>query len=99
VKEVRLMRNPTGKSKGYAYIEFEDASSLEAGLKLNGTAPKGRRIKVQLSQPTNPRAAAGEALAAAKQRIARGTTAGSSTEQTYVHWTTSARVRVQLLEF
>lgn len=54
MKAVRLPRQrETGRSRGMAYIEFEDSESLESGLKLAGTELRGRCMNVAKSKPTS----------------------------------------------
>jgi len=40
-----------GKSKGYAYIDFEDDKCAAASLALDKTDWKGRTLKVSISSP------------------------------------------------
>ncbi|XP_046840830.1 squamous cell carcinoma antigen recognized by T-cells 3-like [Xenia sp. Carnegie-2017] len=52
VKQVRLVTNRAGKSKGYAYVEFEDESGAAAAvLKQDQKTVKNRVINVALSNP------------------------------------------------
>eukprot|EP00112_Aurelia_sp_Birch-Aquarium-sp1_P005065 Seg1574.20 transcript_id=Seg1574.20/GoldUCD/mRNA.D3Y31 product="Squamous cell carcinoma antigen recognized by T-cells 3" protein_id=Seg1574.20/GoldUCD/D3Y31 len=51
LKEVRIVTNRAGKSKGFAYIEYNDeASASTAVLKLDGQTVKGRPINVAISK-------------------------------------------------
>jgi RNA recognition motif-containing protein len=43
----------TGRSKGFAYVEFADAAGVQAALALDGTMVAGKRIRVQISNPTS----------------------------------------------
>jgi len=52
---VRLMKDPSGNSKGFGYLEFKSAESLEMALKANG-APftnGGRKLNVDVAKPPN----------------------------------------------
>ncbi|CAH3157953.1 unnamed protein product [Porites lobata] len=56
VVEVRLVRNQIGKSKGYAYVEFKNQSSVEAALSMDRTKLEGRPmfISPSVDKSTNP---------------------------------------------
>lgn len=47
IAEVRLVRETTGKSKGFAYVQFKEAASVAAGLALDKRMLLKRAIKVQ----------------------------------------------------
>ncbi|KAL6074601.1 RNA-binding protein 39 [Balamuthia mandrillaris] len=50
VRDVRLiMDRPTGKSKGFGYIEYYDQSAAQAALALSGSLLKGQPVHVQPS--------------------------------------------------
>jgi nucleolin len=50
VTEVRLIRDKVeGKSKGFGYVEFEDASIADQALALSGTDILGRPIRVDMA--------------------------------------------------
>ncbi|XP_028400531.1 squamous cell carcinoma antigen recognized by T-cells 3-like isoform X2 [Dendronephthya gigantea] len=52
VKQVRLVTNRSGKSKGYAYVEYEDeAGAAAAVLKQDQSTLNNRVINVALSNP------------------------------------------------
>ncbi|CAF0880688.1 unnamed protein product [Rotaria sp. Silwood1] len=52
VKDVRLVTHKSGKSKGLAYVEFNDAQEAsQAILKFDGTDIDGHTIKVAISNP------------------------------------------------
>ncbi|GMI05281.1 hypothetical protein TrRE_jg11772, partial [Triparma retinervis] len=40
----------TGNPKGYAYVEFKDAESVEKAVALDGSELKGRSLKVTLKR-------------------------------------------------
>lgn len=40
----------TGRSKGFGFITFEEASAAEAALEKNGTDLDGRQIRVSLAK-------------------------------------------------
>lgn len=44
----------TGKSKGYAYIEFDDKDSVDNAVKLDSTIFKGRQLKVSAKRSNVP---------------------------------------------
>jgi nucleolin len=52
-----IMDHATGRSKGFAYVEFASADSVEAALAMDGTELDGRPIRVDRSQGRNPKAA------------------------------------------
>jgi len=52
VVEVRF---PGKKRKGYAYVEFENETSAQASLELDQSDFKGRRLKVSISSPPEPK--------------------------------------------
>uniref|UniRef100_A0ABM5F2Q7 Squamous cell carcinoma antigen recognized by T-cells 3 n=1 Tax=Pogona vitticeps TaxID=103695 RepID=A0ABM5F2Q7_9SAUR len=52
VREVRLVANRAGKSKGLAYVEFEnEAQASQAVLKMDGLTIDTHTIKVAISNP------------------------------------------------
>ncbi|KAF2403714.1 hypothetical protein EJ06DRAFT_527318 [Trichodelitschia bisporula] len=58
IERIRIPRNLTGKSKGIAFVIFEDKSSAELAVqKLNQTTLRSRTITVELSQPKARRTA------------------------------------------
>lgn len=51
VSAVRLVRDrDTDQSKGFGYVEFSDAKSLQEALTLNGQEIEGRQIRVDVAQ-------------------------------------------------
>ena|SRR3990167_441017 len=51
IAELKLiMDRETGRSKGFAFITFEDADAAQAALQLNSTELGGRQIKVNLAK-------------------------------------------------
>lgn len=51
VSAVRLVRDrETDQSKGFGYVEFSDAKSLQEALTLNGQEIEGRQIRVDVAQ-------------------------------------------------
>ncbi|CAF0859049.1 unnamed protein product [Rotaria sordida] len=52
IKDVRLVTHKSGKSKGLAYVEFNDPQEAsQAILKFDGTDVDGHTIKVAISNP------------------------------------------------
>jgi len=52
VKDIRLVTQKSGKPKGLAYAEFDDAQQAsQAVLKVDGTEIDGHTIKVAISNP------------------------------------------------
>ncbi|TFK73607.1 hypothetical protein BDN72DRAFT_761449 [Pluteus cervinus] len=49
VKEVRMTTDNSGKSKGFAFVEFTDEQTAQAALAANNYELKNRRIAVTLS--------------------------------------------------
>lgn len=49
IRSVRMARDPDGRPKGFAHIEFADAGSVEQAIRLSGTDLKGRQIRVDHS--------------------------------------------------
>ena len=48
---IRLIRdNATGKTKGFAYVEFIDRESLERALTFDGEQLNGRSIRIDVSE-------------------------------------------------
>eukprot|EP01105_Mastigella_eilhardi_P025074 TRINITY_DN6709_c0_g1_i1.p1 TRINITY_DN6709_c0_g1~~TRINITY_DN6709_c0_g1_i1.p1 ORF type:complete len:841 (-),score=225.56 TRINITY_DN6709_c0_g1_i1:80-2455(-) len=56
VKEVRVVRDLHGKSKGYAYVEFVTPEAATAGLSLDHTVIAGRAVKLRHSTPPERKA-------------------------------------------
>jgi cold-inducible RNA-binding protein len=51
INSVKLIKDfETGRSKGFAFIEFANAAQAQAALKLDGEEFKGRRIKVNIAR-------------------------------------------------
>ncbi|KAI7891113.1 uncharacterized protein EV154DRAFT_394763, partial [Mucor mucedo] len=56
IVEVRLrMDYDTGRSKGFAHIDFADEAGKAEAMKLDGSEFMGRTIKVDNATPANPR--------------------------------------------
>lgn len=58
VKEVKIILDrETGRSRGFAFVTYADASAVEEALALDGTAVKGRdlRVSVATERPRNNR--------------------------------------------
>ena len=52
---VRLIKDrETGRSKGFAFVEFANDSQAQAALKLDGDEFKGRRLKVNVARDKAP---------------------------------------------
>ena len=45
----------TGRARGFAFVEMDDAGAASAIQALDGTAMEGRTIKVNEAQPKEPR--------------------------------------------
>jgi squamous cell carcinoma antigen recognized by T-cells 3 len=55
IHDVRLPRRKDGALKGFAYVEFEDDSSVDAALALDKMDISGREVWVRRSKPPKPR--------------------------------------------
>jgi len=51
VKEIRLVKLPDGRSKGFAFVEFETADGLSQSLAANGAEFGGRNLTVEVQPP------------------------------------------------
>jgi hypothetical protein len=51
VEDVRIMRDSKGMSKGRAFVEMQDAESVQLGLQLNGEKLNSRVVTVEKSDP------------------------------------------------
>ncbi|OGT07094.1 MAG: hypothetical protein A2103_02490 [Gammaproteobacteria bacterium GWF2_41_13] len=49
----------SGRSKGFGFVEFEDASQADAALSLNGQEYKGRKLHVSLAKEKTERTGGG----------------------------------------
>lgn len=47
---VRLVKDPTGKSKGFGYVEFGSQADLKAALDRTGANLGGRSIRVNVAE-------------------------------------------------
>ena len=47
----RIVRDPTGKAKGFGYVEFPSVDKLKEGLAKNMTSIMGRTIRVSVAEP------------------------------------------------
>ena len=53
-----IMDKLSGKSKGFGFVEMPDATAAETAIKqLDGTALRGRNIKVNKAKPREDRSA------------------------------------------
>ena len=51
ISSVKLIKDrETGRSKGFAFIDFANSSQAQAALKLDGDEFKGRPIKVNMAR-------------------------------------------------
>jgi RNA recognition motif-containing protein len=51
VRGVKLIKDrDTGRSKGFAFVDFANSSQAQAAVKLDGEEFKGRRIKVNMAR-------------------------------------------------
>ena len=56
IKETKLITDfETGRSKGFAFIEFEAQSSAQNSLEANGTELSGRNLKVSMAKENKGR--------------------------------------------
>jgi len=56
IAELKLIEDrETGRSKGFAFITYEQPSAAESALSLNGTDLDGRQIKVSLAREDRDR--------------------------------------------
>lgn len=51
IKDVRVATQEDGKSRGFAFVEFENAADAQEGLKLNGKELEGRELRLNISKP------------------------------------------------
>jgi len=52
VEDVRVMKEKSGQSKGFAFVRFDDETNLEHVIDtMNGLPLRGRPIDVQLTRP------------------------------------------------
>ncbi|ODN96241.1 hypothetical protein I350_08243 [Cryptococcus amylolentus CBS 6273] len=66
---IRIIKDPTGKPKGYGYVEFKTIEGLKNGLDRKGEMLQGREIRISVAEPpTNPRAPPSQAEEASQWR-------------------------------
>lgn len=54
IQEVKLITDrQTGRSKGFAFITFENEEAVQDALELNGTELDKRRVNVSIAKPQN----------------------------------------------
>jgi RNA recognition motif-containing protein len=51
VKEIRLVKLPDGRSKGFAFVEFQSVDDLTQCLTANGSDFQGRNMTVEVQPP------------------------------------------------
>ncbi|KAI9277374.1 hypothetical protein BY458DRAFT_504770 [Sporodiniella umbellata] len=52
IANIRLLRDrQTERSKGFAYVEFEDVESLKSAIDLSGESIHGRGIRISVAEP------------------------------------------------
>ncbi|MAZ39769.1 MAG: RNA-binding protein [Legionellales bacterium] len=62
IQDVKLITDrETGRSKGFAFITFENADSVNPALDLNGTEYGGRKLKVSVAKDNGDRRRSGGA--------------------------------------
>ncbi len=82
VKDVRLVTQKSGKPKGLAYVEFNDAhEASQAVLKVDGTEMDGHTIKVAISNPPQRKEPA-KLTPVEKSVISRATSLGEAPKST-----------------
>lgn len=59
--DIRILKDATGKSKGAAFVEFNDPKSAEAACKLDGceAGPGRRKIRINPANGGGNRGGAG----------------------------------------
>jgi len=63
IQDVKLITDrETGRSKGFAFITFENADSVNAAIDLNGTEYSGRKIKVSVAKDNGDRGGRGRSF-------------------------------------
>lgn len=51
ITEIKLIKDrDTGRSKGFAFVSFENQTSAQSALKLDGTDFQNRRLNVNLAR-------------------------------------------------
>ena len=59
--QIKLIKDlATGRSKGFAFIEFDNESEAQAALKLDGKEFEGRPLKVNLARDKPSRSSGGD---------------------------------------
>lgn len=51
VDDVRILREPDGKIRGFCYVQFSTAQGATAGLNKHGSSLDGKQLKVAISNP------------------------------------------------
>jgi len=51
IKEIRLVKLPDGRSKGFAFVEFESGDGLSQSLTATGSEFGGRNITIEVQPP------------------------------------------------
>ena len=54
ISDIRLIKNATGRSKGFAYVEFIDELAAGEALKLDRTPVDGRPMYVSRCEEKKP---------------------------------------------
>ncbi|KAJ3355020.1 hypothetical protein HDU83_004191 [Entophlyctis luteolus] len=50
VRDVRILEGPDGRSRGFGFVEMEDAEAIKAAENLNGHELDGRQIRVSVAE-------------------------------------------------
>jgi len=51
--DIRIITDrDTGRSKGFAFVTFENEDAVQAALQLNGSEFQGRQIKIDVAKDT-----------------------------------------------
>jgi len=50
IKEIRIVKEPSGRSKGFGYIEFQERDGLAKALMSDNTPYKGRNLNVDVEK-------------------------------------------------
>ena len=60
IAEVKLITDrETGRSKGFAFVTFDDSQAVDAALEFNGQEFQGRRLKVNMAKEDGGRRSGG----------------------------------------
>ncbi|THH27765.1 hypothetical protein EUX98_g6425 [Antrodiella citrinella] len=98
VKDIRMILDDRGQSKGFAFVEFEQAKDAVSGLAANNYELKGRRVSVTLADTRNKPKVPNAQRAEARSRSVRVKNLPANTQEGLLQQALEKIAPIQRLE-